>query len=120
VEKLLQQGTTKICFSKCSKNLSQLWPTRFSKMCAELVESFGEEELYRFWKNVTADSTGEPKTSDLDDLLCFSGKSAECNRYRNPSKVKTEPKTISVLEEYRIFEVKNKKKFLAKYYFKKL
>jgi len=83
---------------------SQLWPVRFSKMCAELVETFGEEELYRFWKNVTADSAGEPKTSDLDDLFCFSGNKAECNRYRNPSKIKTAPKTESVLVEYRIFE----------------
>ena len=75
-------------------------------MCAELVETHGEEELYVFWKNVTADSAEEPKTSDLDDLFCFSGKSAECNKYRNPSKVKKAPKTKSVLEEYRSFEVR--------------
>ena len=32
---------------------SQLWPTRFSKACNEMVEDHDEWELYKYWKKIS-------------------------------------------------------------------
>ena len=66
---------------------SQLWPLRFSKHCHALVNEYDEVDLYHFWQRITKGSE-DPAKSDLDDLMCFSHESADCNRYRNPSEYK--------------------------------
>ena len=83
--------------------ISQYWPLRFRKVCLELIEEFDEWELYEYWKKITKDSA-DPRTSDLDDLMCFSEKKSDCNRFRNPSKVKQEPVEQEILHLYSTFK----------------
>lgn len=44
------------------------------------------------------------KEAKLEDLLCFAEKSSDCNKYRNPSKVKQAPEIPEILEKFKTFE----------------